>query len=128
MRRSTLHLKTASGAHSIEIEIPETMAEQRAGLGFRRQVPAGTGMLFLYPSSQEVSMWMKDTHVSLDMVFIKADGIVHRIEAGTKPHSQAVVSSRGDVVAVLELAAGSAEHLELRPGDLVVHPAFAART
>ncbi len=126
MRRSTLILETASGTHSIDIEIPESMAEQQAGLGFRRQVPPGTGMLFLYPASQEVSMWMKDTHVSLDMVFIKADGMVHRIEAATRPLSRTVVPSRGDVVAVLELAAGSARHLALEPGDQVVHPAFAA--
>jgi uncharacterized protein len=128
MRRSTLILETASGAHSIDIEIPETVAEQQAGLGFRRQVPAGTGMLFLYPASQEVSMWMKDTHVSLDMVFIKVNGMVHRIETHTTPLSRAVVPSRGDVTAVLELAAGSAERLELKPGDRVEHSAFAAGT
>ena len=59
-------------------------------------------MLFLYPASQEVSMWMKDTHVSLDMVFIKADGMVHRIEAATETAlTGTVVPSRGDVVAVL---------------------------
>jgi uncharacterized membrane protein (UPF0127 family) len=127
MRRSTLILKTASGTHSIEIEIPETVAEQQAGLGFRRQVPFGTGMLFLYPSSQEVIMWMKDTQVSLDMVFIKADGIVHRIEACTTPLSRMVVPSRGNVAAVLELAAGSTERLGLEPGDRVEHAAFASR-
>ena len=124
MRRSTLILETASGAHSIEIEIPETVVEQRAGLGFRRHVPPDTGMLFLYSSGQEVSMWMKDTHVSLDMVFIKPDGTVHRIEAHTVPLSHAVVPSRGNVVAVLELAAGSAQRMLLAPGDRVVHPVF----
>jgi uncharacterized protein len=128
MRRSTLILQTASGAHSIEIEVPETAAEQQAGLGFRRQVPEGTGMLFLYPASQEVSMWMKDTPVSLDMVFIRADGVVHRIAARTTPLSRAVVPSHGAVAAVLELSAGSAEHLGLAPGDRVEHPAFAAGT
>ena len=126
MRRSTLTLLTERGGRTIAIEIPESVAEHRAGLMFRRSVPEYTGMLFLYPRAQEVTMWMKDTHVSLDMVFIKADGLVHRIEAETSPLSRTVVPSRGDVVAVLELAAGSALHLALKPGDLVVHPAFAA--
>lgn len=71
-------------------------------------------------------MWMKDTRVSLDMVFIKTDGEVHRIEARTQPLSQTVIPSRGGVAAVLELAAGSAEQLGLRPGDRAEHPAFAA--
>jgi uncharacterized protein len=125
MRRSTLILDTAFGAHTIQIEIPETVAEQQAGLKFRSSVPERTGMLFLYGVGQEVTMWMKDTCVSLDMVFIRADGRVHHIEAGTEPLSQTVVPSRGAVVAVLELAAGSAQRLGLRPGDRVAHPALA---
>jgi hypothetical protein len=125
MRRSSLTLQTAFGAYAIEIEIPETVAEQQMGLKFRQSVPDRTGMLFLYEASQEVRMWMKDTHVSLDMVFIKPDGTVHRVEARTEPLSQAVVPSRGHVIAVLELAAGSAEQLGLRPGDRALHSAFA---
>jgi uncharacterized membrane protein (UPF0127 family) len=83
-------------------------------------------MLFLYAGAQEVAMWMKDTPVPLDMVFIKAGGEVHRIEAHTVPLSEDTIASRGKVVAVLELAAGSATRLGLRPGDRVLHPAFAA--
>jgi uncharacterized membrane protein (UPF0127 family) len=124
MRRSTLTLETAFGTHAIHIEIPETAAEQQAGLKFRANVPERTGMLFLYGVGQEVTMWMKDTRVSLDMVFIRADGRVHRIEAQTEPLSHTVVPSRGPVVAVLELAAGSAGRLGLKPGDRAVHPAF----
>jgi uncharacterized membrane protein (UPF0127 family) len=124
MRRSTLTLETAFGAYAIEIEIPETVTEQRTGLKHRSRVPERTGMLFLYDSGQEVRMWMKDTHVPLDMVFIKPDGRVHRIETRTEPLSQSVVASQGDVLAVLELAAGSAELLGLRPGDRAIHPAF----
>jgi uncharacterized protein len=124
MRRSTLTLHTMLGAHAIEIEIPETVAEQQTGLKFRPSVPERTGMLFLYDTSQEVTMWMKDTQVPLDMVFIAVDGRVHRIEARTEPLSQTVVPSRGAVVAVLELAAGAAQRLGLEPGDRVVHPVF----
>jgi uncharacterized protein len=127
MRHGKLTLQTASGAFVIHIEIPETTAEQQTGLKYRRRIPAGTGMLFLYARSQEVTMWMKDTYASLDMIFIKPDGEIHRIEAGTEPLSQTVVSSRGDVAAVLELAAGSAVQLGLKPGDRAVHQALAGR-
>ena len=126
MRRGNLILETALGAHTIEIEIPETAGEHQAGLMFRPSVPENTGMLFLYPRSQEVTMWMKDTHVSLDMVFIKADGGVHRVEARTEPLSHAMIRSRGAVVAVLELAAGSADRLGLKAGDRAVCSALPA--
>jgi uncharacterized membrane protein (UPF0127 family) len=125
MRRSKLTLQTAQGAHVIEVEVAMTPADQQMGLMFRRSVPEKTGMLFLYPGPQEITMWMKDTYVSLDMIFIKGNGVVHRIEAHTEPFSQTTIPSRGDVVAVLEMVAGSAEKLGLKPGDRVVHAAFA---
>ena len=127
MRHGKLTLQTAQGAHVIDIGVAETPAEQQMGLKFCRSVPEKSGMLFVYPGPQEVTMWMKDTYVSLDMVFIKADGEVHRIEAHTEPFSQTTISSRGDVVAVLELVAGSAERLGLKPGDSAVHSSFNAR-
>ena len=80
MRKDTLILVTAAAEHSIEIEIAETPEEQSMGLMFRTSVPERTGMLFPYPRSQELTMWMRNTYVSLDMVFIRADGTVHRIE------------------------------------------------
>jgi uncharacterized protein len=126
MRRGKLTLRTARGAHVLDIEIAVTPWEQQMGLMFARRIPENAGMLFLYAGSQEVTMWMKDTYVSLDMVFIKADGEVHRIEAHTTPLSKAAIASRGDVAAVLELAACSADRLGLQPGDRVVHPAFAS--
>ena len=124
MRRDKLTLQTARGAHVLEVEIAETLLEQQLGLKFQRRLPEDAGMLFLYRGAQEVTMWMKDTYVSLDMIFIKADGEVHRVEARTEPRSKSTIPSRGKVVAVLELAAGSAERLGLKPGDRVVHPAF----
>lgn len=127
MRRSKLTLQTAQGAHVIDIEIVTTPAEQQMGLMFRRSVPEKTGMLFVYAGPQEITMWMKDTYVSLDMVFINASGTVHRIEAHTEPFSQTTIPSKGDVVAVLEMVAGSAEKLGLKPGDRVVHALFAQR-
>jgi uncharacterized protein len=124
MRRETLTLKTATAEHIIDIEIAETMEEKSLGLMFRTNVPENTGMLFPYGAQQDITMWMKNTYVSLDMVFIRADGIVHRIAARTEPLSEAVISSEDDVSAVLELGAGAADRLGLKSGDLVRHKIF----
>lgn len=124
MRRDTVVLVTAAGEHAIEVEVAETPAEKAVGLMFRRSVPEGTGMLFPYETAHEVTMWMRNTYASLDMVFIRADGVVHRIEARTEPLSERVIASQGPVTAVLELAGGGAERLGLKPGDRVVHPHF----
>lgn len=124
MRREPLTLVTAAGEHTIEVEVAETLEEKAVGLMFRRSVPEKTGMLFPYPAPQEVTMWMRNTYVPLDMIFIRADGVVHRIEARTEPFSERTIASQGPVTAVLELAGGAAERLGLKPGDRVIHPHF----
>ena len=120
----TLKLVTASGEHVIRAEVARTNEQKALGLMFRKSVPEGTGMLFPYGAPQEITMWMRNTYVPLDMVFIAADGRVHRIEERTEPLSERIISSKGPVLAVLELAGGSAQRLGLRPGDRVVHPMF----
>jgi uncharacterized protein len=124
MRREVLTLKTKTAEHAIDIEIADTMEEKALGLMFRTSVPDNTGMLFPYGAPQDITMWMRNTYVSLDMVFIRADGVVHRIAARTEPLSEKIVSSEGNVSAVLELGAGAAERLGLKPGDLVRHKIF----
>jgi uncharacterized protein len=124
MRRDRLTLQTQGAQHVIQIEVAETLEEKSRGLMFRPKVPDGTGMLFPYGTSQEITMWMKNTYAALDMVFIRGDGVVHRIEANTEPMSETVIASEGNVTAVLELAAGSAVKLGLKPGDKVLHAAF----
>jgi uncharacterized membrane protein (UPF0127 family) len=71
-------------------------------------------------------MWMKNTYIPLDMVFIRADGTVHRIAARTEPFSERMISSEGLVSGVLEIAGGRAEQLGLKPGDKVRHRLFGA--
>lgn len=126
-RRDKLTLKTASGAHVIDIEVAETNEQKQLGLMYRTSVPPGTGMLFPYGGAQEVSMWMKNTYSSLDMIFIRSDGTVHRIEQSTEPLSERVISSKGPVAAVLELGAGESKRLGLKPGDKVEHASFKAQ-
>ena len=124
MRLETLKLITARGAHVIDIEVTETPAEKAQGLMFRTRLADTSGMLFFYDTPQEITMWMRNTYIPLDMVFIRADGVVHRIEARTEPLSENIVASKGDVTACLELAGGAAERLGLKPGDRVEHRFF----
>jgi uncharacterized membrane protein (UPF0127 family) len=124
MRRESLTLMSATGEHVIDIEVAQTAEEKALGLMFRTSLPEQTGMLFPFDAPQEVSMWMRNTYVSLDMIFIRADGVVHRIESRTEPLSERLITSGGRVTAVLELAAGVAERLSLKAGDRVRHAHF----
>jgi uncharacterized membrane protein (UPF0127 family) len=122
----TLVLKTATGDHRFNIEVAETDQERGLGLMFRRSLPENAGMLFIYDRPQPAAMWMRNTLIPLDMVFIAADGTVHRIETHTEPFSTAVIPSDGDVLAVLELNAGQADKIGLKRGDKVVYPGLGA--
>lgn len=125
MRREPLTLVIAGIEHAFEVEIASTPEEKAMGLMFRTNLADNAGMLFPYSPPQEATMWMRNTYIALDMVFIRADGVVHRIESRTEPFSERVIASRGAVAAVLELKAGMAEQLGLKPGDRVRHRLFA---
>jgi uncharacterized membrane protein (UPF0127 family) len=118
----TLVLKTDSGPHRFTIELATTPAERALGLMYRRTLPADAGMLFLYDKPQPLTRWMRNTFIPLDMVFIGADGKVHRIESRTEPFSTQIISSEGNVQGVLELNAGAAASIGLKAGDEVVYP------
>ena len=124
MRRETLTLVTSAGERKIDIEVADTAEEKALGLMFRTALPDDQGMLFPYAPAQEITMWMRNTYIPLDMVFIRPDGIVHRIEVRTEPLSEKVIASAGDVAGVLELAGGAAERLGVKAGDRVLHPHF----
>jgi len=111
----------------IDVEMAETPKEKELGLMFRTELADNQGMLFSYGAPQEVTMWMHNTYIPLDMVFIRADGTVHRIERRAEPLSDRTISSEGQVSAVLEMAGGAAERLGLKPGDRIRHPLFGAR-
>jgi len=118
----SLVLKTDSGPHSFNIELATTEQQRILGLMFRRTLAADAGMLFLYDRAQPVAMWMKNTYIPLDMIFIGADGRVHRIAKRTEPFSTDVISSEGDVQGILEVNAGTADAIGLKPGDEVIFP------
>ncbi len=119
-----LELVTASGVHALDVEIASTPEKQALGLMYRTSLPDTKGMLFPHKKPAELSMWMRNTYIPLDMVFIKADGTVHRIEAKAEPFSERIISSDGPVAAVLEIAGGAAERMGLKPGDKVRHSHF----
>ncbi len=91
---------------------------------FRQSLAADSGMLFDFGDPHEVAMWMKNTYISLDMIFIRADGVIHRIQRDTEPHSLTTISSKGNVAAVLEVSAGVTQRLNIQPGDVVRHEMF----
>ena len=110
--------------HEFQVEVARTPEQQEVGEMFRTAVPEDGGMLFDWGAPRESAMWMRNTLIPLDMLFIAADGRIHRIAERTVPHSLAPVDSRGPVRATLELAGGTAERLDLRVGDRVLHRIF----
>ncbi len=125
--KDELRIETQSGsAFEFEIELALNARQWAQGLMFRRAMPAEAGMLFLYDREAERSMWMKNTHIPLDMLFIAADGRIESVVERTVPFSLEVISSRRPVKAVLEINGGTLQRLGIGVGDKVLHPAFAS--
>ncbi|SHH21501.1 DUF192 domain-containing protein [Bradyrhizobium erythrophlei] len=122
-----LEIVTKSGVQVFSVEMATTEQEKETGLMYRKEVPDGKGMLFDFSPPQEVSMWMKNTYVSLDMIFIRADGRILRIAENTEPMSTKIISSQGPAKGVLEVVAGTAKKYGIEPGDHVGHPLFNGR-
>jgi uncharacterized protein len=123
--RSTLQIATLDGQlHRFDIWIADNDARRTRGLMFVEQMADDAGMLFIYPRSMPISMWMKNTPLALDILFVRADGRVHHIAENTTPQSEATISSHGNVLAVVELKAGTAARMKIKAGAQVIHPAF----
>ena len=122
-----LEIASKSGVHVFAVELAVTPEQQARGLMFRRELPEGQGMLFDFKAEQPISFWMKNTYISLDMIFIRGDGRILRIAEHTEPLSERQVHSGGPVRAVLEVIAGTSKKLGIAPGDRVAHPIFASR-
>lgn len=121
----SLSIETAAGeTHDFQVEIADTPDQRAQGLMFRRQMAADAGMLFLFGGSEVRAMWMKNTIIPLDMLFIDDKGKIVRIAERTVPYSTRAITSGGPVAAVLELNAGTTSRLAIKPGDRVRHPAF----
>ena len=123
--KEKLAITTRDGAqHVFMVEMAMTPMQQITGLMFRTSVPADGGMLFDWGSPRESQMWMKNTLVPLDMVFIAADGTIDSIAENTVPRSLRVIASHGPVLATLELAGGTTARLGITVGNKVLAPMF----
>ena len=127
LETGTLEIATKSGVRMFSVELAVSNEEREKGLMYRKQVPDGYGMLFDFKQEQPVSMWMKNTYVSLDMIFIRDDGRIARIAENTEVLSERVISSGQPVRAVLEVVAGTARKYGIAPGDKVAYPIFNGR-
>jgi uncharacterized membrane protein (UPF0127 family) len=123
----TLEIVSKTGVHTFTVEFAKSDAERAQGLMYRRELPEGRGMLFDFQRDDEVAMWMKNTYIPLDMVFIRSDGRIVRIAENTEPRSERIISSGGPVRGVLEVIGGTARKLGIAPGDRVAHPLFRSR-
>ena len=123
-QEGTLEIATKSGVRVFSVELAVTDEERAKGLMFRKELPEGRGMLFDFKREQPVSMWMQNTYVSLDMIFIRDDGRIARIAENTEVLSERIIPSGVPVRAVLEVVAGTAKKLGIAPGDRVAHSLF----
>jgi len=115
-----LTIKTKAGeSHAFVVELAITSDQRAQGLMNRKEMADDHGMLFDFGMTRRVAMWMKNTYLPLDMLFIRKDGTIAHIAADTVPQSEAIIDSREDVHFVLELNAGAARRLGVAPGDRV---------
>ncbi len=125
--QSSLTIHSSAGAHEFQIWTASTQQQQMQGLMFVRDLPAERGMLFVEQRPRIATMWMKNTYIPLDMLFIDTRGKVVRILPMTQPFSLDILSSLTPIKAVLELRGGEAARRHIRVGDAVSHAVFRAR-
>ena len=121
----SLTIVTAGGKrNAFQVEVMRTPDQRAKGLMFRNYMPSDRGMLFDFADSEPVAMWMQNTYIPLDMLFIRADGTIARIAERTEPLSTRTIPSGEPVLSVLEINGGVAETLGIKPGDKVEHALF----
>ena len=116
--RSTGILETSRDqCLKIELYLANTPDQQRQGLMRIEYLGPNEGMLFRYPEAGLISMWMKNTYISLDMMFIRADGVISSIARHTQPESTRTVAAEEPVTMVLEVNAGFSDRKKIEPGN-----------
>jgi uncharacterized protein len=125
--RDTLVIQRQQGRDTFRIWLAETPAQHEQGLMWIRELAADQGMLFVLGEQREMSMWMKNTYVPLDMLFLAPDGKITHIINDAVPLSQEILSSGGSVSGVLEIHAGEAKRRGIKVGDRVLHRTFSPR-
>jgi uncharacterized protein len=121
---SELTIVSATGPHRFTVEVAEIPAQMEQGLMFRRSMAPDAGMLFDYKTPTVATMWMRNTLIPLDMLFVDAQGRIVNIRERAVPQSLDVISAAAPVRAVIELNGGTVARLGIAPGDQVQHPIF----
>ena len=118
--RQPLSIVTKDGkSHAFTVELAVTPRQREQGLMDRREMAADHGMLFAFGETRQVYMWMKNTYIPLDMLFIGKDGKIRTIKQNAEPLSEAIIDSGGPIDFVLELNGGTAKRLGIRTGNRV---------
>ena len=123
----TLELKTGAGTFKFVVEIADEPEERMIGLMHREEMDLKHGMLFQFGDTSLVNMWMRNTVLSLDMIFIRPDGTIAKIAQRTTPFSEAIITSGEPVSHVLELNGGVAAMIGLKANHKVLHRFFTAQ-
>jgi uncharacterized membrane protein (UPF0127 family) len=110
--------------HAFQVEVARNDADRAQGLMYRRSMPADRGMLFDFGRVEPVAMWMQNTYLPLDMLFVRPDGTIARVAANAEPLSTRTIPSGEPVLAVLELNAGTTARLGIKAGDRLDHALF----
>lgn len=121
-----LSIVSAEATHEFKVEVASTDRQRAQGLMLRETMAGDHGMLFVFDAEGDRYFWMKDTPLSLDIIFADADGVIVRIAERTTPFSQKIIPSREAAMFVLELNAGQSEKLGISAGDRLVSPSISA--
>lgn len=120
-----LIIETASEKSAFQVDVASTGADLKKGLMFRRTIRDNYGMLFVFGRPHRARFWMRNTYLSLDLLFLDMRGRIVEIIQKTTPLSEKIlVASVENVKAVLEVKAGTADRLNLGVGDRVLHRIF----
>jgi len=123
---ATAHLTiiSATGPHRFVVELAETPGQMEQGLMFRRSLAPDAGMLFDFKQPTVATMWMHNTLIPLDMLFVDRQGLIVNIAQRAVPESDQTIAAVAPVRVVIELNGGTAERLGIKPGDHVLYPIF----
>jgi len=122
--QSEILIVSKSGEHKFLVDVATTMAQRQMGLMYREKMARSSGMMFDFGEEQLIAMWMKNTLIPLDMLFVDKTGKILQIERATTPLSLETIAGRRPAMSVIELNAGLTGELGISEGDQVMHNIF----
>ena len=119
-----LTIVSKDGSHEFSVERAVSLDQQSRGMMFRETMGSDTGMIFEFEAPKVATIWMKNTAIPLDILFVRSNGKILKIEHMAQPYKLRSASSEAVVAAVLELQGGRAKELGIMPGDVIEHDFF----